>query len=78
MSKKCKRLSDLPRTGIEPVILSLLVTRFTTEPTGLDTAYCGAVEPLPVIALYEVRKFTRIKPSWANWLDEVGGRQGVL
>ena len=25
----------MPRTGIEPVILSLLVIRFTTEPTGL-------------------------------------------
>ena len=25
---------ELPRTGIEPVILSLLVIRFTTEPTG--------------------------------------------
>src|SRR6478735_12258915 len=33
------RLNNLPRTGIEPVILSfhskLLVIRFTTEPTGL-------------------------------------------
>ena len=39
MSIEAKKKSWLPRTGIEPVILSfrvdLLVIRFTTEPTGL-------------------------------------------
>jgi hypothetical protein len=36
--EKNKSYRQLPRTGIEPVILSLLVTRFTTEPTGLVVA----------------------------------------
>ncbi|KAH7143072.1 hypothetical protein DER46DRAFT_651940 [Fusarium sp. MPI-SDFR-AT-0072] len=36
-----KQQVHLPRTGIEPVILSLLVIRFTTEPTGLAWELVG-------------------------------------
>ncbi|WJG36034.1 uncharacterized protein FOBCDRAFT_230005, partial [Fusarium oxysporum Fo47] len=36
-----KEQVHLPRTGIEPVILSLLVIRFTTEPTGLACELVG-------------------------------------
>jgi hypothetical protein len=43
----------MPRTGIEPVILSLLVIRFTTEPTGL---LCELVKEACVVGEYQDQK----------------------